>query len=380
MAWYHVILVLIIILGIICSTYRSRGLNIEKAVLFCCAAILLFFAAMRGITVGADTRQYCWVFDWMNQTNWFDIPTAVNYSVYYANDQEVVYRYYNKILTVFFNNHQVATIANSMLLIGLISLLIYKQSKDKWLSIFLYFTLCFYQTALNLTPSSIASYACLCAIPFAIKKKPLPYFLIVGCAIFFHTSAVAFLPLYFLVRLKITPKGFWLTLILFFTATTFLYEPILLGLAKIMPSRYLWYLERSTEKQEQLLVWFVQLVLICLCWFLRRRDKDFFSANRVFFVIFLVESMFYFMAMQQSIFSRVSFLYSPYLIIAIPNMLKNNVLVKEKGIEQNRLLNHGRQVISLGNALVIMYLIGVFVLRISVNNVGKTLPYLFFWQ
>ncbi|GHU81644.1 hypothetical protein AGMMS50284_1960 [Clostridia bacterium] len=385
MVLYFLMLVTILLLGWVYYYLKECGKDAEKPVLIFACIFLLFFAAFRANTVGADTNQYLWVFNWMKRTPFSRVPTATSHN-WYSTGQELMYKYYNKVLTYFFSNQQTITISNSILLITGLYLLIKKQSTDKWLSVFLYFTLGMYQLALNLTPSSIASLFCLAAIPFAVKKKPVQYFIIVAAAFAFHNSAIAFAPIYFLVKIKITPKVFW-TIIIGSLGTIIVFlRPLITLLGILLPSKYDAYLHRESPIKEAAMVWIVHFGLFMLCWFISRKDKNFFEKNRVGVLMIVLESIFYFFALTGSIFSRAAFLYAPYLIVSIPQMLYYKHTDKETELQasganslvlQNQKQNTHEAVFKY--ILIIMFFVILqYVLRLQINNIGTTMPYKFF--
>ena len=360
---YYSILTCLLYFGII-KKLMQKYTNSEKLILFSAALLLLFFAAFRSIGIGADTIQYVSHFVKLSETKFSDFST---YSNGWYGDIELGYKIYNKILSFISKNPQAIIIANSILQIGLITILIDKESKDKWLSIFLYFTFCFYQTALNLTPSSFVSYFMFLSFPFIKKRKLLPFMTFVVIGMLFHTSAVFFVPLYFLYNIKINKKilfGSILICILF----VFFYDSILPIIISIIPSKYVWYIDSlrvSYKYSTELLVYVVQLLAIIFVLSLLGKQgfKDFAKINSLMFWVFIYETILYFLATKASMFSRGAFLFSPYTIIIIPEIISyiNNA--------------NKRKIATIG---IVLYGVIVYIARVSVNNVGTTMPYVFF--
>ena len=89
------------------------------------------------------------------------------------------------------------------------------------------------------------------------------------------------------------------------------------------------------------------------------------SSFNLYLWAFIMELEFYWLSFRLEIFSRVSFLFSPVLILLVPFVTDNMRFVKNK-----KLING-----------IFYTLIGVqYVLRLSINNIGSTMPYMFFWQ
>lgn len=82
---------------------------------------------------------------------------------------------------------------------------IYTQSSDVPLSVFLFVATSNYFLTLNIVSQYMAIALCLLSCTYAQRRKPLPFLLLVGLAACFHASALVFLPVYGLPRLRIKP-------------------------------------------------------------------------------------------------------------------------------------------------------------------------------
>lgn len=357
---------------------KSTGKEIDLSLLVPCIA-LFFFAAMRAVTVGADTRQYQIVFQLCQEERWSDLSTShARQSWFNLKDIEIGYKYYNKLISCIWSNPQMITIVNSFFILFPLYRLIKKYSSDHWMSIFLFFTLGFYQTALNLTPSAIASLIVLNGIGYIEEGKAVRYVACVLLASIFHYSAFVFLPLYFLRYFKLTAKRFWLILMGMFSTTLIIFSGVVIILREFVPQRYQMYLQ-ATIKREQFFVYILQLILIVYCIWKKRGHKDFWKKNQILLNFFLVESAAYFCTLFSSGFSRAAFLFSPLLVITIPELLNN-----DDSDESNRIVGESLYKpyvigISKSSLLIVIYGIFVYLLRISVNNIGTTMPYVFYW-
>lgn len=360
---YYSILCILIYLGLL-KKIGKKYIGLENVIVIIASILLFVFAALRSIEIGADTHQYIGHFLKISETKIRDLGT---YSYSFFGDIETGYKFYNKLLS-FFEHQQTITIANSLLQILLISILIFKSSKDKWLSIFLYFTFCFYQTALNLTPSSFVSYFIFLAFPFIKEKKAVAYLLFILIGMTFHTSAIFFLPLYFLSKIKITPPRIIIILAISATVMIF-YSSFLPVILKIVPSKYAFYIDSNTEHKQlfsELLVYAVQLCAIIFCFLLLNDEKrfTFINDNPVMCWAFLFETILYMLSTQSAMFSRGAFLFSPYTIIMIPQLLESVESSKKKDV---------------GKLCIVVYGIIIYIARVHVNNVGTTMPYKFFF-
>jgi len=387
--WYIIILCLILIAGFSAKFIKKNDESYEKLVFYFCCLLLLFFAAVRSVKVGADTFQYQYLFTWVRDLRFSQIPDAQG-GMWYARAeyQNLYYLYYTKVLSFIFSNPQAITIVNSLLLMLFVTMLIKRSSPNYWLSIFLFFVLGFYQVALNLTPSAIASYACMIAIQYAEKKQPVKYFAIVGFASLFHLSVIAFVPLYFLIKIKLKTTGLFVIIGLITILITFYFSETFSILSSIIPARYHWYFGVSVVGLgERIFVWIALMILFMFSWVvLYIYNRQVIWRYKTEFMIVLLISVFYLLSIQMEIFSRAAFIFSPYIIIIIPKMLMPNpkFFTGESNIyncDQTIVLSKGRiSILDMGRAMIVIAGIILYIVRTNVNNIGRTIPYEFFWN
>lgn len=368
MGTYVGILALILFAGLFKRYYIKIG-RIKISLAFLLSCIVLFaFAALRALSVGADTRQYQIVFRLCSEEKWSKLYTSdVHYLWFRLSDYEIGYKIYNKLVSCISSNPQMITAANSLLQLLLIGMMISKYSEDTWLSIFLYYTFCFYQTALNLAPSSIASYFMFLLIPMIEKRKPVKFAAASAAGISFHTSAIFFVPLYFLNKIKFNFKRI-LIVVAAGLLVTILYSGLFDYISFIIPDRYLVYISgKHSGVTLELAVYFVQLaaIIICMLFVGIKKCRCFIEQNNIIVCIFLYETMVYMISTRLAAFTRGAFLFSPFTIIIIPKLIH--------AIDNRRLRK-------AATALMVLYGISVYFMRIYFNNVGATIPYNFFWQ
>lgn len=87
---------------------------------------------------------------------------------------------------------------------GLTLHFIYKHTKNTLMAVLGFMALGLFQFYLTGFRQSIAIALCLFSIEFAERKKPITFFGIVLAAITIHQTAIVFLPIYFLVNLKVS--------------------------------------------------------------------------------------------------------------------------------------------------------------------------------
>ena len=86
--------------------------------------------------------------------------------------------------------------------------------------------------------------------------------------------------------------------------------------------------------------------------------------NQIALWAFVTETVLYALSIRSSMFSRGAFLYSPYTVLLIPNLLHD---IRDDTRRRRAAF------------AVILYGVAAYLLRVSFNNVGKTIPYAFFF-
>ena len=334
--------------------YKIAGLDIS----FWLAIILLaLIAVLRGITVGADTKNYYAYFEDIAQLHtWKDLS-------YYADRYliETGYMIYNKLLGFFFESGQTITVCNSILLFVALAIMVKKYSVKPVLSLFLYISLGIYQTALNMMPSSIACLIVLGSYCFIMERKLWKYLAMIVLAMQMHQSVFIFAFLYFLPKIRLTR---FRAAVLFGAGGVLLmlYDRLLPVISLFVPEVYRRYLATSQITNGVVFIFHVLIfVFILVVTDFKKTDRTF----NLYLWTFILELEFYWLSFRLEIFSRVSFLFSPVLILLVPYVTENMRFIKNK-----KLMNG-----------IFYSLIGLqYVLRLCINNIGNTMPYMFFWQ
>lgn len=364
MTVYYLLFLWILYLGALKAL--TRKYQHTETILVAALAVTLFaLAALRATSVGADTRPYASYFLSIAQLRWSELFSG---GLRVFGTLEPGYAVYNKLLAPF-GSPQTITVANSVLLLGLISAVIFRDSQNRYLSFFLYFTFCFYQTALNLTPSSFVSYFMFLSFPFILQRKLIPFLLFVGIGSLFHLSAVFFLPLYWVGQLPFRRRLYAPALAGGAVLTAF-YVWFLPLLLIFLPSAYRYYIDDTaphTAKTIELLVYAAHLLVILFVMaHLEPQERD---ATRQKYGPalwgFVIETICYALSSRSSIFARGALLYSPYIVVLIPNLLHE--------IRDER----KRRRVTL---CVILYGAALYLVRTKINNVGTTIPYVFFFR
>lgn len=100
------------------------------------------------------------------------------------------------------------------------------------LALMIYLSMRGFTLSTDLMRNSISLFIILNALQYIVKKKPLPYFLLCGAAIMFHSSALTFVPLYFILNRKYNK---WILISIFVVANVIYigHIPILKGILSL---------------------------------------------------------------------------------------------------------------------------------------------------
>ncbi len=157
-----------------------------------------------------------------------------------------------------------------------VALYLYRDSKDIFISASVLFTF-YYAFTFSGLRQTIAIGIILFAYRYLKEKRLKPYCLLVFIAFLFHSSALIFLPAYFLARMKIGVKQ--IALVLIGLAICVFTPSIVRSLLKLVA----WndtidsYVEREVA-----LTWsgyIIQFLMVAFCWFFRQKQKGDTSSN-----------------------------------------------------------------------------------------------------
>lgn len=369
MLWYLVICAMMLYPYAIARAGSLSGRQTKHIALMNACLILWFFMAFRGISVGVDTKHYAYVFSQFDDIPFTKVFTAVTYaneSESWAFDFEPGYRLINKLLSLFFSAPQAITVFNSTVIIILWYQLIQRESPNFLLSIWLFITLGIYQTEMNVTRNAIAILMVYNAFSFLRRKEFAKYLAVCLLASLFHIAALVMLPLYYLVwSVKLTPKRMAAAIGIF--CLIGIAFPIISPLiAAVLPDRFAKYFQGNNEKMVSLIVGLLNggFFLLTLWLMPRKKRSRIFQKERLGIMLLTLNLCFFGLNIGLGDASRMAALFGPYLVILIPRMLR---LIENRDRRRDA-------------ATLIVILSGIqYVLRMCVNNIGGTLPYVFCW-
>lgn len=209
-----------------------------------------------------------------------------------------------------------------------------RYSEDCFLSILIVMTLGYYSFTLSGLRQTVALSVIFLAYHFLLKKKPVHFILSVLVAFLFHSSALIFLPAYWIAKLKIGKKQLVIIVIALLAAVFF---P---GLLRNIISSVAWndslagYAERDA-----FLSWsgyVIQLFVLVFCLFFRksmiyRDDEEREKIDALLNCMVIGLCLQGFSGVVAEMF-RVSYYYSIGCLIAVPNVIAANYSGKNRQI------------------------------------------------
>lgn len=329
--------------------------------------VLWLIAALRSKTVGADTTVYVSIFE---QAKSWSLDQVLRGEYLTLDGRkgylELGYAFFNKICSTISDHPQMIIIASSALCIYLLYLLIKRDSPFPLLSLWLYVTLGIYQTQLNMSRNAIALWIVYLAFRYIKEYRFTRYLLFLLLATSIHNSAILLLPIYWLVqRVQLSKKRILLVLGLS-SAVGFLVNVITL-ISPFVPARYTEYLLDTEPAGIKIVLGCFYLALAVICLYFRQGDAErFYQRNNLGLWMLLLNFAFFALGIQLPVFYRVAALFGPYLVVSIPQMIADGAM----SINKRRYL-----------IVLLLLITGVqYALRLSFNNIGKTMPYATFWS
>lgn len=171
------------------------------------------------------------------------------------------------------------------------------------------------------------------AFIYLMKNKRLVFFILVGTSYFFHNSAIIFLLVFFLKRIKINKKtGF-----IFYVISCFVFlgrEWIASLVLYVAPDKYTRYMLMTEASYVNPLVIIVAMAIpiACLLFWPKEGESNndqHNTAMSMFFVMSCVNFVSYFLAMEINLFERITFYFMIYNSVLIPNVIQG---IKSKEI------------------------------------------------
>ena len=336
------------------SNYRLRIYQFS-------AVVLLVFACLRASSVGQDTHAYIKLFYRISGLRW---DSLFLYSI--ISGYEIGYVIYNKILSLVFSSSQAVTVFNSLFFALVLYKFFEKYSVDPMLSLFLYFTFGFYQTSFNIVSNLIAALFVYSNLDSFINRHYFRSFLVLIVAFLFHRASLLLAILFLFERFELTPiKIVVIGIGAIFVAA--FYSVFLPLFRFLVSSEYEGYLNDSRGDNGIILIFHLMIITYIFAFRILSQDiaVDDDTKNLINMEnwLLLMEICAFIISLRVSKFSRVAYMFTPVLFVYIPQCI-------------NRISKYNNKVI-LKFSLIALVSLQYFI-RVSINNIGSTIPYLFY--
>ncbi|WP_397427719.1 EpsG family protein [Priestia megaterium] len=334
------IYIMMLLIITICAMCMYNLKNKQRFFLYFACTILFIVSALRDVTVGSDTVSYINTFNFVR-----DAPISQSLNLYF----EKGYIIYNYIISRFFSSPQSLLIISSFITVMLIGRFIYKNSRNAYLSIYLFITLMFYYSSMNTLRQYIAVSIVVFGYEYVKERKFIRYLFCIIIASFFHTTASMAIFIYFLYKLKFSFKK----VVLFCVSTLaiyFMFVPLFNFIINLFP-RYTSY---ETRLDSNNLASYISMVVYILILFLglifryynvkekegtpkslrksnKRNvlEKEESNSKSILTYIILITVLLTFLSIRLNILARANIYFSIFSIIYIPNILKE---IKDKNL------------------------------------------------
>lgn len=272
--------------------------------------ILIIVSGFRGVDVGIDTYTYSQIF-----------KTIINQDLsvsFISLDLEKGFVLFNYLVAVLFgDNFQVLLIIASLFFIFTVGLIVYEYSEIAWMSFYLFIALGYYTFGMSGMRQAIAIGFTLLSYHLVKRGKIFISIITFVLAILFHYSAVIFLPIYFIRRLKINNINVLVSLFLI----------VLIKLYAIYIFSFMNGFARTPYEEVEtggvLMYYFIVITAVFGYYYrvrLNRKDDD------LFFMMIATIALWPIAQINQAMF-RITFYYSFFIVVFMPNSLK---LVEDK--------------------------------------------------
>lgn len=264
---------------------------------------LILVQGLRNINLGSDMPFY-----WMYYDN------QLSYSIFNLGFSrfEILFKFLTKIISSISTNKQLYLLIISFLSNIPISILVFKKSKNPIMSLLLFLSFGFYNFNFSGLRQAIAFAITFYSYKYIVDKKIIKFILSILCAYFFHSSALVFLPAYFLYNFKITKLKIFSIVI--FDVFVYIYKiPIFSFFNSLFYENYNMVITNSVNWMLMCLF----IVFVCLFFYKKIESSD---SSLLYNLVILGSSIMLLSPIANNIL-RISNYYFMFIILLIPEII-----------------------------------------------------------
>ena len=232
------------------------------------------------------------------------------------SDIEPGYLLLNKICSVVFPWTQSIVFIEAIICVYFMLRFIYLNSDDVYLAVLMYLAQGLFIFELTGFRQAIAISICLYSIEFVKKKKVFAFFITIALACSFHTTALVFLPIYFIANFRPSLK------------TGILYGIGYYFLLRMIPDLLLWGSDLTGSDYSKSSSWgnftgpAINIVIYILSmWLLFRENKPIYEMVNWKWNMTILGLIVYLLRFISLPFERISFYFSASTIVSIPDRI-----------------------------------------------------------
>jgi len=196
MLLYLLLILTVCMLSLMCFNKYTKNSSSAKTlkIIFLSASFLIMFAySVMRTNIGYDYRMYA---------KGFSVMGAEGFSSIMYLDWEFGFNIFTKIIYIFTKDVRVYMAIIAAVCLAGPFYVIFRHSKNVWLSVLVYINLYFFYCTMNFLRQSMAISIVLFAYTFLIDRKLWHYTMLILIAAMFHSTVLILLPVYFIINFK----------------------------------------------------------------------------------------------------------------------------------------------------------------------------------
>jgi transmembrane protein EpsG len=318
---------------------------------FIVTLLLILMAGFRGENIGRDTDQYTLLFNMIKKYN--SLEVAFNSTT--MERGYVILEYY--IYQLGFD-HQFFFMICAILTLAPIGYVFNKYSKNPWIAFFLFITFPIYTTiGYSAVRQGVAIGMVMMAFHYSQKEKLLKYLLFMLLAIAFHTTAIVFLPIFWLKKIKISKK------VIIFTLVAMISGNFLNLVFLNIFNNYSRILYDASETGGQIIYLFF-ILLLCFSLFFIKYFKDKYEENQIYIYMVIITVIIWPICSNNPALFRLTFYFTIFLSLYVSNFV---TVIRPK-------------VIAVTGVILILFGGLLIFEKINKNPEALNYPYSFYWE
>lgn len=192
----------IVLIGLIAISWCAGFLKSTQRRTFMCTLFFLVLALLSGFRYQNEFSDFFINYERIIQAAGQTWQEVLHYS------HQVLHQIIRKTIGMVFRDPQWYFLLSSFFIVGM-NLKVFKEfAYSLFLCVLLYYVEFGYFSSNNMTRQAIAVAICLGAWKYIIERKQVRYLFVMALALLVHTSAVFFLPIYYISKIRLNRKNF----------------------------------------------------------------------------------------------------------------------------------------------------------------------------